>query len=311
MSTKADAAKSYCPTCRNETKHNSLHQTKRSSGPDDDFGWTELFEVIACAGCGNLQFRKTYGDESMVTYDPYGEREEYYNDVELFPSHLRNHIPLSDEHRLPKSILEIYKETLEAFKMKCYILAGVGFRSIIEAICIDKSIKGKDLQQKIYNLLKEKLITERECNRLHSIRFLGNDSVHEMMKPERQQLYIVLEIIEHLLKNIYLIDLRIGDSLDTIIKEYAQFESLLLSGCYSLTDGEEITVRAVFGKRCRRFEDNSLNDFTKELIDRINKSEVTWLKIDNIEPLDNKISQNQKFKVVKAPDTSIFSQLRR
>lgn len=150
----------------------------------------------------------------MVIIDPITYEEEYTEEVLLYPTPLKNHIPLTDGYNLPPKIKAIYHETLETFKAGSYILAGVGFRAVIEAICIDKGIKGRDLQQKINNLLKEKLITEKECKRLHSIRFLGNDSVHEMLKPEKRTLYLVLEIIEPLLKNIYLIDLNIGDRLE-------------------------------------------------------------------------------------------------
>lgn len=289
--------KCYCPKCREQTKHISLFNKKISSGEDDNISWFETFEIVECAGCENIQFKKTYGDESMVNYNSYTDHEEYYYDIMCYPTALKKHIPLVNEYSLPPKIRAIYKETLATFKAGSNTLTGVGFRAVIEAICIDKNIKGKDLQQKINNLLKDKLITEKECKRLHSIRFLGNDSVHEMLKPETSTLYIVLEIIEHLLKNIYLIDLNIGNHLETIINDYSQFEELIWSKCNRLGNGSQISVRSVLGKDFRRFEVESLANFTDMLIARTERSEIDWLVIENKESTNSKIYETQKFKI--------------
>lgn len=292
-------SKCYCPKCRELTNHISLHKKQIGSVPDDDFSWFEIFEIVECAGCENIQFKKTLGDESMISYNSYTEQDEYSEEVVLFPTPLKKHVPLVNEYSLPPKIKAIYRETLDSFKAGSYILTGVGFRAIIEAVCIDKSIKGKDLQQKINNLLKEKLITEKECKRLHSIRFLGNDSVHEMLKPELRTLYIVLEIIEHLLRNIYLIDLNIGNHLDTIINEYSQFEELLWSKCNRLANSIEISIRSALGKDFRRVEEDCKSDFTYKLVARVENGEIDWLMMENKQPASVKIYELQKFKIIR------------
>lgn len=292
-------SKSYCPSCKKTTNHKIVHRKKLSSKPGDEFGWMEEFEIIECAGCENIQFRYSYGDETMMQYSPDGEGAEYYSDTTCYPLSIEDHDPLKNLYGLPLKIKTIYTETLEALKVKSYILAGVGFRTIIEAICIDKKISGKNLQQKINNLLKVKLITEKESKRLHSIRFLGNDSIHEMLSPEPKKLLIVLDIVEHLLNNLYLIDLNIDNSFETVITEYSEFEELIWYISNRLKDEDELTIKDLLGKHIRRFESEDLIQFTQKLISKINDSSIDWLIIEKEETQKNRILDFQKLKIKK------------
>jgi len=92
--------------------------------------------------------------------------------VNIYPSPLKNHRPISERHLLPAQIKTVYSESIEALKADCKLLAGVGFRAVIEAICIDKNITGRNLEVKITKLLTNKLITDKEAERLHAVRFM-------------------------------------------------------------------------------------------------------------------------------------------
>jgi hypothetical protein len=162
-----------------------------------------------------------------------------------------------------------------------YLLAGVGFRAIIEAVCIEEDIKGKDLLHKIDNLSKKRLISEKEAERLHSIRFLGNDSVHEMEVPPISKLMLVLRIVEHLLSNLYLFDVQVKNELDSIINNYKDFESLLNKNIMKLAVGQTLTIKKTFGKESRRFLGENLPLFEAELISKIKKGEYDYLSLDS------------------------------
>ncbi len=294
--------KTYCPICKQRTNHKSIHKKEIGNNANDDFYWSASYEIVECAGCENIQFRKAYHDENMEDYHTTpdgGEAVRSYEEIVCYPFSLENHNELSYLYGLPAKIRAIYQETLEAFKVKSYILTGAGFRAVIEAVCIDKNIKGKDLQQKINNLLKEKLITEKESKRLHSIRFLGNDSIHEMLKPEPRKLYIVLEIIEHLLNNIYLIDQNAEGYLETVINDYEEFEQLIWAKCNQLNNGDEFIVKVALGKNIRRFEHDNLTQFIQTLISKTQSSMIEWLSVDEIAPITPKLFSTQKFKVKK------------
>lgn len=161
------------------------------------------------------------------------------------------------------------------------MLAGVGFRAVIEAICLDKSISGRNLETQINNLSRNRLITDKESERLHAVRFLGNDSIHEMLVPTERALYLVLEIIEHLLKNIYLFDFQTKPILDTFISDYEDFEELLIKELKKYNSGDEFPLAKYLGKDVRRLN-GQLSVFESELIGKINNGEFKKLGIGSI-----------------------------
>jgi hypothetical protein len=266
-------SKDYCPKCQTETNHKCIYGKKIKSHPHDDFQWEENYETIECLGCENVQFRIRNSDEGMIhiVFDGQDESAEYYDESKYYPKNIANHQLLRDRYELPEKLRVIYIESIESLRNNCYILAGVGLRAIIEAICIDKEIAGRNLEKKINNLVKNKLITEKDGNRLHSIRFLGNDSVHEMDVPSKEKLRIALDIVEHLIKNLYLVDIVANRHLDTIISQYEDFKNLVLRKFMATTiaQGTEISLREILKKDYRRIESSYLSNFESQFIDQV------------------------------------------
>lgn len=217
----------YCPNCQQYTNH-SIIAKRETNSSYDDCHWAIKYYMIKCLGCESYSFKIESHDYESFYCDEYGGYQHPITE-QTSPPYLENHKKLQETYYLPRQIKKVYIETLTAIKSGCYLLAGVGFRAIIEAVCIDKKIAGRNLNNKINSLSKLRLITEKESERLHAVRFLGNDSAHEMAEPKIDVLYVVLEIIEHLLKNIYIIDKVAKSKLDTVIKNYEEFEILLLS----------------------------------------------------------------------------------
>jgi len=170
----------------------------------------------------------------------------------------------------------------------------VAFRAVIEAICLEEEVPRRNLEKKINNLVRQKLITEKEAKRLHPIRFIGNDSVHEMKVPNENSLGIVLNIIEHLLNNIYLIDYDSEGVLETVIDKFYQFERLLKQCIRKMNDGDEIPLAKILNKNVRRFN-SKLNDFENELIVKINNNEYRSLSIGKVDVYGNDSIQRQHF----------------
>lgn len=290
--------KSYCKKCRQSTNHKILFEKKIGEN-NEEFSWDEKYQVIECRGCQDLSFRKDYGDENMTFSDPDFTGMEYYRDVSIYPPQLRGHEMLKGLLYVPHRVQLVYKETIEALKVDSYILTAVGFRTIIESICYEVGIKG-NLKEQIRKLCTSRLITAKEEKRLHGIRFLGNDSVHDMKPPKLEDLNDVLEIIEHLLRNLYIIDSMTSSSLDTSIDEYSEFEALLYRKAWKIEDGLELTLKDILGKDVRRIMEN-LNPFEQELIARINHSTSKFdaLKIGKQEVGENGLVQ---YYVVDSPD---------
>lgn len=276
--------KDYCPNCQQITNHKCLFTVSERSQHDSDFHWEDNYEIIQCFGCEKIQFRNRFTHEDMYRFTEEGY-EEPYDESKYYPKNLTSHSLLKNLYHLPDKLRIVYNETIEALKNNCYLLAGVGLRAIIEAICLDQKITGRNLEIKINNLVRNKLITEKDGKRLHSIRFLGNDSVHEMDVPKEERLRIALDIAEHLLKNLYLIDIDVNQHLDTIISEYEDFKNIVLRKIRATTFsiGDEKSIKEILKKDFRRIEANYLLNFTTQLIDEIQNNLITTLSVGKLE----------------------------
>jgi len=215
--------------------------------------------------------------------------------VNVYPSSLKHHRPISEQYLLPPEIRTVYSESIEALKADCKLLAGVGFRAVIEAICIDKNIAGRNLEIKITKLLTNKLITDKEAERLHAVRFLGNDSVHEMAVPKEKALYVVLEIVEHLLNNIYIIDHHAKPVLDMYITDFDDFQELLVKKLKIFNTGDEFPLAKFLEKDVRRLNGQA-ESFEASLIAKIQAGEFNKLTIGAIKPFGiNSTDNHQHF----------------
>jgi len=280
----------YCSHCKHQTKNTILYVKEVKGFLDEYF---ENFQVVECNGCETVSFRKELHDFWEHVTDENGDHTHKVT-ITTYPNNLEGHAPLDGLYHLPSKIKGVYQQTILAFQGNSLLLAGVGFRAIIEAICIEEQIKGGNLEQKINNLSKNRLITEKEAERLHSIRFLGNDSVHEMEIPKEHKLFLVLDIIENLLKNIYIIDKQAKSVLDTIIKDYPDFESLLWKCVEKQSLTEEKTLKQIFGKHLRRINID-LTIAEKTIIDSIQKGAIEFLKLGSLKTLSTETMPTQHY----------------
>jgi hypothetical protein len=274
MTVENKKIKHYCNNCQHETNHLVVNTRKRFH-EDPEYRMCSFYMMVECNGCESISFRREEHDYEVTYLD---EHDEWVHDisVDIYPSPLKNHKPIS-HFLLPPQIRIVYNETIEALKSNCFLLAGIGFRAIIEAICIEEGIKGKDLNKKIGNLSTHRLITDKEADRLHAVRFLGNDSVHEMTVPKETTLYVVLEIIDHLLNTLYIIDLHAKPVLDTFIKVYEDFESLLMKKLSKFNSGDDFPLAKFLEKDIRRLN-GAFGKFETELINNIESGDFTKLR---------------------------------
>jgi hypothetical protein len=281
---------SYCKRCDYDTNHTILFK-ERVDG-DENYHCMILYMIAKCDGCDRISFREEFVDFESAYPDDEGNWEPEIT-VTTYPKEQIKQ-KLEDIYVLPEKIKIVYTEAISAFNSDCFLLTGVAFRAVIEAICIEKNIIGKDLAKKIDSLVKQKLITEKEAQRLHSIRFLGNDSVHEMNVPEKEKLLIVLNIIEHLLNNLYIIDYQTKHHLETIIAFYPEFETLLNLNLKQFVKNDELPLAKILGKSIRRFN-GKLQDFENELKTKIKSRECTNLLIGKVGVYGNGSNPVQHF----------------
>ena len=283
--------KFYCRNCKGQRKHTILFEKKIKGNEDHGlFQWIDEYKAVECSGCETISFVHIYGNNEMVTSDEEGNLE-YYSDVEIFPYFLEGGNEISDIYFLPEVIRIVYKETINAYKAKSYILTAGGFRATIEALCNYLNIRKDDLSNRI-NLLYEKgVLTKKETKRLHSIRFLGNDSLHEMEVPKVSQLIVVLEIINHLLENLFIHDKKIEANIDVMVDDYLEFKKLLFKSLVPNIVGEIVTINKILGKSKRLLKKEDLKKFEKMLIDEIKVDSEYISLIDENEEVKYRIEK--------------------
>ena len=238
-----------CASCDRDTQHDILFSVVDS---EYDYRVDMSFQVVRCCGCETKSFRKVIDwieETIQVDHDEWGTPR----DVFTFPAVLKGHRSVPDIARAPALVCDIYKESLEAIKNKSYTLAGIGLRATIEAICNERSVTGKNLEIRIDRLARAGLTSQADADRLHAIRFMGNDAAHNIQSADLAGLLIALKIIEHLIVSLYILDSDADGVLETLIKTYDVFEKHLDEKLVSIPVGSEQTLTGILGRSSRRF----------------------------------------------------------
>lgn len=164
-------------------------------------GWREktCYQVCKCLGCDAIRFRREYTDPT--TCGPSGDNPLITIYAEQIAQRHRVNVRLAE---IPV-VGGIYAETVAAFNGDLLILAGAGLRVTVEAICKEKGMKGKDLQERIDALVTSKLLGKPQGDLLHAARYIGNVTLHEIERPPASEIASGLEIVEGLLNLIYIL----------------------------------------------------------------------------------------------------------
>jgi len=106
-----------------------------------------------------------------------------------------------------------------------FLHCAAGVRALVEGICLDKKIKdgeisytdkngviktkrSKDLNGKIHGLFEKGILTQNNAESLNEHRYIGNEAIHELSLPSKEEMLLAITIIEHVLSSIYEIPLQ-------------------------------------------------------------------------------------------------------
>jgi hypothetical protein len=190
----------YCNRCKSDTRHALItkHSRREVEELSPDGVPILAFETVSavwkCQGCESLTIEERSG------YDSHDWQRRFY------PKRNRNELQAKYFAQLPERLRTIYKESLIAFNEDARTLSAVGLRALIEGICKDRGIKGKDLYEKIDGLRKD--LPENIVKNLHNLRFMGNDAAHELSAPPEYELRLGIDICEDLLNFLYELDYK-------------------------------------------------------------------------------------------------------
>ncbi len=274
--TASSTIKNYCIKCLNETNQKILFKEEESHEyPEEDTYFSYTYYVLKCAGCEKVTYRTDYDDKDNIDYDEHGTMSNY-TEIKTFPPTIKNHRPLDHTYLLPGKIKTLYQECTNCIAANSKIMAAAAFRAIVEGVCAEESVKGKDLKAKITALAKDGLISKKDATRLHSIRFMGNDALHKIEPANDEKILLVLQIVEHLLSSLYIIESKAKEHLETTIEDYEDFKKILRRCVRESALSGEQPLRLLLTGSYRRVEDNIV-EFEKQLIAEIKKGKFPML----------------------------------
>ena len=263
-----------CASCDRDTKHDILFSAEES---ETDYPVDRSYQVVQCRGCESKSFRKSVEYIADAWQD---EENEWHvpSDIFTYPLILKGHKAIPDIARAPKTVRSIYRESLDAIKNQSYTLAGIGLRATIEAICNERQISGRNLELRIDKLSKAGFVSQADADRIHAIRFMGNDAAHEIQAADLESLLVALRIVEHLIVSLYILDKDADGVLQTLIKTYPEFEAVLSKQILTQPTGAELPLAVFLGRDARRFH-GYLKSHESTLATNIASGAFTSLKL--------------------------------
>lgn len=285
--------KSYCRDCSKETNHDVISEHSESNR--GDYAFDLRYQIIRCRGCDTNSFRKVFIDiESAFPIDD--DRWDVPEDITVYPKAIEWHREVSGIYELPIVVRLIYSETLLALTEDAKVLAGLGLRGTVEAVCNDLKITGRNLEVRINKLAVAGYISKKDAERLHGIRFMGNDAAHDIKPPKDKSLKVALQIVEHLVSSVYILENMAEGYIDTTTSKYEVFEEMLDKKIKLYNSGDEFPIAQFLGKDLRRVKE-SMTNLEQELVNKINNGGYQKLSVGKIDHYKGSRDELQHFVV--------------
>ena len=290
-----------CRTCRTLTKHDELFFANSEPFHEDE-SYFQRYGVLRCRGCATVTFRLEATDYSDPVEDEDGGLTARKTITQYPKVGALGMEQLSGLWYVPELVKKIYEESVTAYRENAFTLAGVGFRATIEAVCSEKKIAGRSLEDRITKLSKVGAITESQANLLHAVRFLGNDAAHEIRTPTGRELLATAKIVQHLLNALYIVD-KEARLPDRIIGDYQTFEGLITDALRKSAAGKILTLPELLGKNIRRTMERFAT-FEKKFLEEVDSGRFEYLAVDKVEEESGKALRT--YKVLKVPPDDDF-----
>ncbi|MFT6501532.1 MAG: hypothetical protein ACJASQ_001648 [Crocinitomicaceae bacterium] len=210
-----------CQNCKIPTKHHVITSAyEEGRAPMEEYGdwyyWTNKYEIIQCLGCETVSFRLEHANSEEYDH----ENGENSVNEQIYPRRSKETWPHKSFFNVPINLRRIYRETIDCYNNENFTLCGAGIRAMVEGLCqvngiIDgqveykdksgntKTKKRKDLQGKINGLFEKGKLTKDNAEILHEHRFLGNEAIHELSCPPKEDLTLAIEIIENVFDTLF------------------------------------------------------------------------------------------------------------
>lgn len=107
---------------------------------------------------------------------------------------------------LPAKIHEMLLEVRYALQKQLSALPSMGLRSIIDMVCNDQVGDIGSFAGKLHKLEEKRLITPKKRKIIETLLEVGHASIHRGYFPTAEDLQVVMDIVDHLLEELYVLD---------------------------------------------------------------------------------------------------------
>jgi hypothetical protein len=201
----SERIKSYCNECLHETNHH-VHKSLQKEWVEEHegqfvFGEKFRFELIECCGCENVTLRRTYCNSGQS-----------HTDIDLFPPAASRKLPKwlttpvffwsGAKGEIRALLKEIYSSTYAGNRR----VAMMGARAVIDVALTDKLGDIGTFEQKLEEAENRNWVTAPHAKVLKAAIDAGNAATHRAYCPEPDTLELVLDILEHLIQLLYVLE---------------------------------------------------------------------------------------------------------
>ena len=217
--TKDKIVSIHCIECKRATRHRvtvSLDKSGSETNKEEGWSvdWSDGYQVIECQGCETISFRHQSWFSEAQDFDDDGTTERIY------PLRNKDAVSARPYHNVASNLRRIYVELIDCFNNDSPTLCAAGLRAPVEGICAQQGIRDgpvevpaigggthtlrrDNLEGRIGGLQEKGFLTQSSAQTLHDHRYLGNSAVHELARPATDELKLAIEIVEHVLEQLY------------------------------------------------------------------------------------------------------------
>lgn len=205
----AKIIKSHCNACLADTNHDVIAEHEREETTEfrgeTHFVESDFYQLVTCRGCDNVTLRVTSrvaGGEPEVSYFPpaISRKQPKWLSFPRWPL-------LGSPHR---ELRELFREVYSTLHCGNNRLALMGTRAIVDLALTDKLGDIGGFDRKLLVARGKGWIGDVQHKTLAAAVEAGNAASHRAYKPESEQLNLVLDIVEHLIELLYVLERSAG-----------------------------------------------------------------------------------------------------
>jgi len=201
--------KLHCNTCKHDTNHKFLSESIREYAEFADYEEHHLifhekfhYKFWACMGCDTALIQEIYSHSGMTDYEGNNIYEYTY-----YPERTNTSKRKAKKFlHIDENLKSTYNEIIKANNLNLEIVLAMGIRALLEGICVIEKIDDKKaykLYKKIELLKTESNIPDSIINGLKSLKFIGDDAAHRLIKTSKYNINLAIDLLEALLTHLY------------------------------------------------------------------------------------------------------------